>query len=177
MPFPMSPGAAPGRQGPRSPGTPADTADILKGRRYTVTVFKEHLAHDERSGGKVSSTPTPITFAIHSRDTQTHPETTHNEKHTWETRRKWKIDREWLRARTTQGTLRDTVTHFTVCAMSLNTLELSDLVDCSCKETFYPQHTAVVDRVGTFCKSHGDSLELRPQLPLKRKPPQTCTGV
>ena len=102
-----------------------------------MTVFKEHLAHDEHSGGKVSSTPTAITFAICSCDTQTHPETTHNEKHIWETQHKWKIDWEWSRARTTQGTLRDTVTHFTACAMSLNTLELSDLVDCSCKETFY----------------------------------------
>lgn len=43
--------------------------------------------------------------------------------------------------RTTQGTLRDTVTHFTVWAMSLNTLGLSDLADCSCKETFYHHNT------------------------------------
>lgn len=121
-----------------------------------MTVFKEHLAHDECSSGKVSSTPTAITFAISSRDTQTHPKTTHNEKHTWETQHKWKIDWEWLQARTTQGTLRDTVTHFTACAMSLNTLELSDLVDCSCKETFY-HHNIQQSLMGSehFAKAMG----------------------
>lgn len=68
-----------------------------------MTVFKEHLAHDECSGGKVSSAPTPLTSAIHSRDTQTHPETTYKEEHTGEARHEWKTDRERLRAEDNTG--------------------------------------------------------------------------